>query len=410
MVTQFIPNSSTLMKSSEKVIPGKPAQTFSFSVIVISVLLSLMILSSKGFSQGSNYEYERVKIGDVKHIVVGLDMSPDQKLIAISGNQSNPCYIFDWSKREIKTQFDVGDWNAGSSVKYSSGGKYLMLQQLYYMDWAPNKDREVNFEVINAISGMLIKHFEKIHAAAFTPDEKYIITLVAGEVSFWNLETGIKDKSFNVNLATNGVAISPDGKHIAVSHRPDANELKKRPDYRQKKKAYQIAVKYKQEVSIFNAETFEREATVNEFYDIIYKLEYSDDGKTIFCMNIPHIKVQTSADRQTYINTIDATTGIAQRKGFTSQALYEPDFKLSHDGKLMGVISQNTKFLELHIYDFETGSMLKRFELSYRLAEKNEGDIILADSRASFVFLPDDKSVFITMGNHLVLWDIKLNE
>jgi hypothetical protein len=388
----------------------KSKQQFSRRIAKLGVLLLSFQLSTGVFSQGSNYDYERVKIADVKHIVVGLDMSPDQKFLAISGNQSYPCYIFDWSKREITHQFDVGNWYAGSSVKYSSGGKYLLLQQLYYMDWAPNKDREVNFEVIGAVSGTLIKRFEKIHAATFTPDEKFIVTLVAGEVSFWNLVTGNKDKSFIVNLATNGVAVSPDGKHIAVSHRPHANELKQRPDYKQNKKMYQNAVKYKQEVSIFNVETFERETNVNEFYEIVYKLEYSNDGKTIFCMNIPHIKIQTGADRQTYINTIDAETGQSQRKGFTSRAVYEPDFKLSHDGKLMGVVSQNTKFLELHIYDFETGKMFQRFELAYRLLEKNEGEMLLADSRASFVFLPDNKSVFITMGNHLILWKFNLNQ
>jgi WD40 repeat protein len=386
----------------------KPAN-YRMMVILGGFVLSLF-LSQNIYSQGSNYEYERVKIGDVKHIVVGLDMSPDQKYIAISGNQSYPCYIFDWSKREVVKQFDVGNWYAGYSIKYSSGGKYLLLQQLFYMDWAPNKDREVTFEVIDTETGNVVKRFEKIHAAVFTPDEKFIVTLVGGEVAFWSLVSGNKDKSFSVAGATNGVAVSPDGKFIAVSHRPDANEIKKRPDYKQKKKAYQNAVKYKQEVSIYNSETFERTVNVNEFYDIVYKLEYTNDGKTLFCMNIPHIKVQTSAERVTCINTIDPITGLAQRKGFTSKALYEPDYKLSHDGKLMGVISQNNKFLELHIYDFETGQMLKRFELSYRLFEKNENGLLISDSRASFIFLPDNKSVFITMGNHLVLWDINLNE
>jgi WD40 repeat protein len=410
MDLNFTSNKSGGMISVKKVKFGKSKLPAYLKISSLLVLLFPALFSQIVFSQGSNYDYERVKIGDVKHIVVGMDMSPDQKYLAISGNQSFPCYIFDWSKREIKTQYDVGNWYAGSSVKYSSGGKYLLLQQLYYMDWAPNKDREVNFEVIHAESGSVVKRFEKIHAAAFTPDEQYIVTLVAGEVSFWNLETGNKDKSFNVNLATNGVAVSPDGKHIAVSHRPDADELKKRPDYKKNKKAYQNTAKYKQEVSIFETETFKKVITVNEFYDIVYKLEYSGDGITIFCMNIPHVNIQTSAERLTYISTINAETGNAQRKGFTSKALYEPDFKLSHDGRLMGVISQSTKFLELHIYDFETGKMLKRFELSYRLFEKNEGDMIIADSRASFVFLPDNKSVFITMGNHLVLWEMKLNE
>jgi hypothetical protein len=337
-------------------------------------------------------------------------MSPDQKHLAISGNQSFPFYLFDWSKREIVSQHDVGNWYAGSSVEFSPGGKYILLQQTFYMDLAPNKDREVKFEVVEAATGKVVNSLEKTHAAAFTPDDQYLVSLAAEEVAFWNLATGNKDKSFQLNGASNGIAVSPDGKHIAVSHRPNEDELKQNPAYKKNKEALKNTIKYKQEVSIFNAETFAKEANVNEFYDVVYRLEYSKDGKHIFCVNIPNVKMQTGMERQTYINTIDAETGTALRKGFTSTAFYEPDFKLSHDGKLMGVISQSRKFLELHIYDFETGSMLKRFELSYRIGEKTQEGIILADSRTSFVFLPDDKSVFITMGNHLVLWEMKLNE
>jgi uncharacterized protein with WD repeat len=339
-----------------------------------------------------------------------MDLSPDQKSLAITGNQSFPCYIFDWEDRVIKNQFDVGNWYAGSSVRYSPGGKYLLLQQLFYMDLAPNKDREVMFEVIDAATGVVVKAFDKIHAAAFSPDEKYIATLTAEEVSFWSPENGTPLKSFTVEQATNGIAISPDGKFIAVSHRPNAEELKKRPDYKQKKNFYQEALKYKQQVSVFHTETFEKVYTVDEFYDVVYRLEYAGDGKTLFCLNIPHVKVQSGNGRQSYISTADAATGKAQRKGFTSLALYEPDFKLSHDGKLFGVVSQNRKFLELHIYDFESGRLDHRYELAYRLFEKNEGEMVAADSRASFVFLPGDKAVLITMGNHLVKWNIKPEE
>ncbi len=376
----------------------------------ISVFLLIMIFSNGVFSQGANYDYERVKIGDVKHIIVGMDMSPDHKYLAISGNQSFPFYIFDWSKREIVSQHDVGNWYAGSSVEYSPGGKYILLQQTFYMDLAPNKDREVKFEVVETSTGKVVKSLEKTHTAAFTPDDQYLVSLAAEEVAFWNLATGNKDKSFELVGATNGIAVSPDGKHIAVSHRPNEDELKANPAYKKNKEALKNTIKYKQEVSIFNAETFAKEANINEFYDVVYRLEYSKDGKYIFCVNIPNEKVQTGLERQTYINTIDAETGTALRKGFTSKAIFEPDFKLSHDGKLMGVISQSRKFLELHIYNFETGSLLKRFELSFRLFEKTEEGIILGDNRTSFVFLPDDKSVFLTMGNHLVLWEMNLNE
>ncbi len=185
--------------------------------------------------------------------------------------------------------------------------------------------------------------------------------------------------------------------------------FKNNPSLKKNKDALKTTLKYKQQISIFNTENFEKEVTIDEFYDIIYRLDYSSDGKTLFCMNIPHLKVQNGNNRQTYINIIDAESGQPLRKGFISLAAYEPDFKLSNDGKFFGLISQSNKFIELHIYDFETGKMLYRFELSYRLYEKNDGDFIMADSRASFVFLPDNKSVLVTMGNRLVLWKIDSN-
>jgi len=375
---------------------------FTFSISVI--------FSRVGVSQGENYDFERIKVGDVKNLIVGVDISPDKQKLAISSVQSYPMILFDWSKREVLNKFDVGEWYAGSAVRFSVSGKYILLQQLFYIDWALNKDREVNFLVVDATSGKVVKSFEKIHAAAFTPDEKFLVTNTTGEIAFWNLESGNKDKSFVVAGTTNAVGISPDGKHLAVSHRPDPAELKNNPSYKKNKKALNIILKYKQQVSIYNAETFEKEYTVGEFYDIIYKLEYSPDGNTIFCLNIPHLKTQTAIERITYINTITAQTGQALRKGFTSRAIFEPDFKLSPDGKLFGLVSQSARFPELHIYDFETGKLTKRFELATRFLEKHEGDLIAGDMRTSFVFLPDNKAVIMTMGNHLVLWNINLND
>ena len=109
--------------------------------------------------------------------------------------------------------------------------------------------------------------------------------------------------------------------------------------------------------------------------------------------------------RQSFINVINMETGQAIRRGFVSRSDYEPDFKLSHDGTLLGIISKSNRFMELHIYDFLSGKMLYRFQQAYRLFEKNDGGMIAADSRSTFVFLPDDKTVLMTMGNHLVLWD-----
>jgi hypothetical protein len=105
---------------------------------------------------------------------------------------------------------------------------------------------------------------------------------------------------------------------------------------------------------------------------------------------------------------VNAKTGEPLRNSFGSLANYEPDFKLSHNNKYFGIISLSTRFPELQIYDFQTNSMLKRFELSSRLFENFKDGEFATDGRASFVFLPGDEEVLITFGNRLIKWKLDL--
>lgn len=300
----------------------------------------------------------------------------------------------------------MGNWYAGSAIEYSSNGNYILLGRLKYADFAPNKDREVDFEIIDANTGEFIIRFDAYHSVKFSGDEKYAVTLRGDEISFINLKTAKKEKSFSVPDATNSFAISPDGKLIAVSHKLYEDDAKQISQLQRDKKSMKNALKYKQQISIFDAGTFKKLYAVNELYDITYKLSFSKDGKNLFCLSIPHLKIQNTTNaRQMYINVIDMTTGEPKRRGFTSVANYEPDFKLSHDGRLFGVVSRSNRFLELHIYDFESGKMLYRFQQSFRLFEKNDDQVMGVDSRISFVFLPDNESVMMTQGNHIIQWN-----
>jgi len=351
-------------------------------------------------------DYQRVKIGEAKHMICGLDLSPDQNVLAISSMQSFPFYLYDWRKKEKLNEFNVGNWYAGSSIRYSGSGKYILLNQLYYLDFAPNKDREVNFELIDAHSGKRLKRFENVHSVDLTYDEKYVVALSGEEVSFYNIISGKKEKSFTVADASNSVAFSPDGKFIAVSHKLYEKDAKNIAQLQRDKKSLKSALKYKQQISIFDSENLTKLYTVNELYDIIYKLKFSKDGKSLLVLHIPHAKMQNiPSSRQTYLNVINMETASPRRRGFTSRADYEPDFKMSHDGKLLGIVSKSDRFLEIHVYDFESGKMLYRFQQSYRLFEKNEGGMFAVDSRISFVFTPDNQSIIMTMGNHLIEWD-----
>jgi WD40 repeat protein len=374
------------------------------------MMLFIMVFASPiVFAQSAGIDYERVKIGETKQILCGLDLAPDHSYLAISSIQNFPFYKYDFDKRQVIQKFDVGNWYAGSKVDHSPNGQYIVLQQLFYIDFAVNKDREVDFEIIDASTGQRVKKFEKYHAVTFTPDGNSVVTLTAEEVAFWELPSGHKTRSFKVSRASNGLAVSPDGKSIVVSHHTNEDIIKKDPKYKKNKKAKKTAIKYKQQISVFDFETGERKSTIHKLYDIVYRLSYSPDGSALFVLEIPHMKAQaTGTIRQTYISTINMDNEEPLRVGFTSQAPYEPDFKLSHDNRLFGVVSKGARFLELHIYDLTTGQMIRRFEQSYRLFEKTDEGMTMADSRISFVFLPDNKTVVMTMGNHLIYWTLNL--
>lgn len=360
-------------------------------------------------SQGTNYDYEKIQIGEVKNMLVWLALHPDNKTMAVSSTQSFPLYMYDLESKQIINQFDVGNWYAGTQTKFSKTGKYLMLKQLFYMDYAPNKDREVNFEVMDVATGKSMLNFGDYHDAKITPDEKYLVTLSGGDkVAVHDIVTRKELRSFVVPGATNSVAVSADGKYIAVSHKTYMPDLKNNPAYKNNKKNQPILEKYKQQISVYDFDSFEKLYTIDAFYDLIYQLDYTDDGDYLFVYSIPHTKLQGPNGRKSYVEVVNAKTGEPLRQSFGSLSNYEPDFKLSHNKKYFGIISLSKMYPELHIYDFSTNALLKRFELSHRLFEKTGEGEFPSDGRSSFIFLPGDEEVLIVYGNRVIKWKLDL--
>jgi WD40 repeat protein len=384
----------------------------SMKVSVIFRLFSVMLFSFTLFgakSQGTNYEYDKIQIGEAKNLLVWLALHPDNKTLAVTSHQSFPLYMYNIESQQVENQFDVGNWYAGSRAKFSKTGKYLMLQQLFYMDYAPNKDREVNFEVMDVATGKSMLNFGDYHDAKITPDEKYLVTLSGGnKVAIHEIETRKEIRSFSVPEASNSLAVSVDGKYIAVSHKTYLSDLKNNPAYINNKKNRPILEKYKQQVTVYDYNTFEKLYTVDAFYDLIYLMDYSDNGEYLFIYSIPHTKLQGPNGKKSYVEVVNAKTGEPLRTSFGSLAIYEPDFKMSHNGKYFGIISLSKTFAELHIYDFKSNELLKRFELSYRLFQKAAEGEFPGDGRASFVFLPGDEEVLIVFGNRVIKWKMDL--
>lgn len=375
------------------------------------VLFTLIFFQIQLKAQYSETDFERIKTSDLENKISGIDLAPDGKTLVLSQTRSKPVIIMDRETRQVTRKFNAGQWWSGASVTYSPQGKYLLLGQLMFIDFSKNKTRELPFDVIDASTGQQILSVEKCQDLIITRDEKYAVALAGTEVGFYALPSGKKEKSFVVEGLTSAVAESPDGKMIAVSRKVALDDLSEQAHSRKNKKSRKFTLKYKEVISLFDAKTFKPVFTVSEFYDKVYRLKFSTDGKYLFCLQIPPAKARTVSDPMVYVNFVEMPSGQPLRKAFTGQAVYEPGFELSHNGKMAALATKGSKFQEINLYDLESGQMLKRFELSHRLFEKDEEGLKVNDgSSPSMVFLPEDDSLLISLSNHLILWDLNLNK
>jgi len=370
---------------------------------VVLLLLNSMLL----WSQTSNSDFERIKLISGESELSGIAISPDQNTIAVSFCKSEPIKIIDWQNRKITSTINAATWNSGSRLSFSANGKYLVAQEIGFSDFSQNRDRTIDYEIIDLTSGTAVKKFSKIQDAAVSSDEKLAVSLNNDEITIWSLPLGEKIKTFTIAGATNAVAISPDGKTLAVSQTVDASEFKNQ--FKKDKKGLKNAEKFKQVISLYNANSETKIKTIGEFYDLIYNLSFLQGEDILLVYQTPDIRIQENNKKLSYINLIDIATMQPLRKGFTSMSINQPDMKNSNDHHYFAINSKGNRFQEMHLYDYQSGSLEKRFELAHRLFEKADGEKIINSSRPAFVFLPDNQSILIAMGNQLIKWNIEFD-
>lgn len=368
----------------------------------------LLAVIGSAFSQTSNSDIERIKLNPAEIEYSGIALSPDKKTIAIAMKKTGTIQIVDEKECRVIREFNVANWNRGSKISFSAHGTYLLLQQLSYADLVMNEDRMIDFEILEAASGKLIKRFEKVQDVLISDDEKQIISLDNDLVTLWNLPDCSRGKSFSILGAANAIAISPDGKLLAVSQQINPEEIKHRFD-KKNMKGLKAAVKFKQIIGIYSVETGTKTKVIDEIYDIVYNLSFTPEGDQLIAFQTPDIRVQLPTNKHTIISLIDVARLLPMRKGFTSMSVAQPELKISNNQKLFAINSKGNRFQEIHLYDAETGTLQKRFELGTRLFEKVDGEKMTSDSRPSFTFLPGDQSVLIAMGNQLLVWNFEIN-
>ena len=376
-------------------------------------ILSLLfgtITCLTGSAQDDGQVYDVKKVGGQEtlsgFLISWLDASPDGKTISVSATQGFPFRLFPVDAYTDVRSFDVGNWYAGSRARYTRKGSYLLLQQLFYLDFAPNKDRPIKYEVIDAADGHTVRAFEELYAADVTPDERTVLTLDKTGVHVVDLHTGASDAARHIERTGNAIAVSADGKRFAVAHRPTKDEVEAIPTVRNDKDALKNGVKTGQIVVVYDMATMKPLHTLPELFDKIFRLEYSADGRDLWIHAKAHTRKGGNPNpNQSYVDVADAVSGEMRRTSFPSLATYEPDFRTSPDGSLFAIGSVGGRFTEVHLYDRSSGRMVDRFILSWRLWEKlDKGEFSSGDGRLSFTFLPDNKRMLLTAGNRLIEW------
>lgn len=382
---------------------------FSAPSLIALAIAGLLALAAAG-QVDDGQEYRILKVGGQEtlsgYLTCWIDVAPDGRTIGLSSTQGFPFRSFPIDDELNVQEMDIGNWYAGSRACFSPTGKYLLLQQLFYLDYAPNKDRPIKYEVVDVAAKKAVATFGDLYAAAITPDETTVLTLDKSGVKFTDLATGGSRSTRTLERTGNAIAVSTDGRQFAVAHRPTKDELAALPAVRNDKDAIKRGLKLGQIVVVYDMASLKPLHTLPELFDKVFRLAYSPDGKDLWVHAKPHTRKGGNPNPdQSYVSVADARTGEMRRTAFPSLAKYEPDFRTSPDGKLFAIGSQAGRFMEVHLHDRETGAMKDRFVLSYRLFEKMATKAEFpSDGRLSFVFLPDGKRMLMTFGNRLTEW------
>lgn len=375
----------------------------------IPAAITGIIISVAAWGQGTNMVYDVFDISPdpLRFLHSDMDRIPNTDTYAVSATQSFPFYIIDGKNMEILKTYDVGNWYGGSRIDASKTGKYILLRRLFYMDYSPNKDREGNFEVIETATGKVVLTIPAAHDAKLHPNEQDLIVLIGDEVYSYPLDGKEKRKLFPVMAATNCIAISPDGNQIAVSHHVEDDYLNAYVTKKKQKKNFKIYQKYRQCISVYDTQTFEKLYTVDEMFDLPYVLQYAPDGNFLLCYAVPHAKVvkKTGMQGTKYISKIKTGTGETTTIGFVSNSQYEPDIEFSNDGTTLAIVSNGAKFPEVWVCDFENGSIIDRFQIARSMFPSLK-EMPADAGRVGVAFSPDDRHLLFTNGTTIIKWEI----
>lgn len=376
------------------------------------VLLGCLFVTFSVFSQGIDHDYELIEFKppetNRKLVMTScMELSPDGNSVAMSTEQGGPLVIWDWKNKKVAKEYDVSGYYAGPVITYSPNGKYMLLEQQFFLDFKPNKDKPIKVEVLDLETGKIIFRKKDVNDAAFMGGGDQVAVLKGDDLKVYLLDksSGSKDsegdfggkekKKLKVEDAKNAFAVSPKGDVLAVARKITSKDIKNIATLRTDKKAQKYALKFKYVVDFYDAESLKLKYTSDDAFDIIFNMKFTRDGEDVIVFSKAHTKME--AGTQGFINLLDSKSGELKRAMFNSYAPM-PDYKENSDKSFMGVVSVEGQLFSagsINWFNYETGRTVSKFDVDLRF-----GEMLGSNGRTYFVFLPDGR-ILSSYGNKL---------
>lgn len=371
-------------------------------VIALASLLALLA-QAQDPAQAHQDELEKITVGDNAATVASLELMPDGNTLLVSAAKDQPIRVVNVADWKVTRSIAVHDYPGGPDVKTSARGTYLLLRKRYVADWNVNRDQTVRYEVLEFASGRTLFAIANAHDVRFAPDEKSLYALEGENVTVRSLPDGNEVGRIVVPLTRSSLAISPDGKLIAVSHRPTQPQLETVPSMRNDKRAMKPALKFREMVSVYNTADGKLVGTIAEIYDVIYTMAFTPAGDRLLIYSIPDTRfnqgnVAVSAPtRQGIVNTVAMPAMEPLRTGFMS-AMNEPQLELNAAADRLALAStEGFNKRKLYVYDTATGEFTLDLDMDQKWF-RDIGQDEAHDGTLPYHFLPDGRTLIVGSG------------
>lgn len=354
----------------------------------------------------------RIDLPERPGMIAGIATVGDGRTVAVSISKGGGVLLVDTATWTVVRTLPAPGFHDGARPTASQDGRFLHLAELYRYANLGRKDLKGRQVVLDLSTGAELITEEGAVEGAMDPAGRLLVTLRGEQLTVRAINNGDERRTIDVPGATNALAISPDGRFIAVSHRPTEEQLLKVPSVRNDRKAMKSALRYRQLVSIHAVADGRVVATVPEVYDIIRSMAFSPAGDRLLVYSTTDLKLAPDFGARPFdFNYVDqaghvdqvAVEGWVPLRASCMSRMSEPSLAVSPDGVLLALSStEGRNKRKLQLYDTATGDTYLMIDLEQkRASDKGEGE--QHDGRLAYCWTSDGR-LLIGQGDHIGIW------